>query len=88
IIFFLLQINLAIVYSRSLLEPVMGVALLVLLLLLTVFYGLFPRALERRLKFENPSRTKDTVDVIISNPEYRQLFLEMNTVFAEPVPDE
>jgi hypothetical protein len=88
IIFFLLQINLALTYSRPLLEPLSGVAIFASLLLGTILYGLFPRALERKLKFENTSRTKDSVDVLIDNPEYREIFLEMNGVFAERVSDE
>jgi hypothetical protein len=88
IIFFLLQVNLALVYSRPLVEPVLGAAFFCTLLLFTLLYGLFPRALERKLKFENTSRIKDSVDVIIENPEYRELFLEMNAIFAEPISDE
>ncbi|MGY5879850.1 MAG: hypothetical protein RTV31_06345 [Candidatus Thorarchaeota archaeon] len=88
IVYYLLQINLAVIYSRSLTVPVLGAGFFIVLLLATIFYGLFPRALERGLKFENTSRTKDSVDVIISNREYRQLFFEMNAVFTEPVSDE
>ena len=78
IIFYLLQINVAVVYSRSILEPLSGATLFIGLLLLTILYGLFPRALERGLKFENTNRMKDTVDVLIKNEEYREIFIEMN----------
>jgi len=88
IIFYVLQINLALIYSRSLTEPAIGAAFFILLLIGTIFYGLYPRALERKLKFENTSRTKDSVDVEIANREYRQVFLEMNAVFADTVSDE
>jgi len=88
IVFYLLQINLALIYSRSLIEPVLGVLFFGFLLAATIIYGLFPRALERGLKFENTSRTKDSVDVVIKNKDYRQIFIEMNGVFAEQVSDE
>jgi ATP/ADP translocase len=87
IVFFLLQINLALVYSRSLTEPIIGALLFIGLLLMTILYGLIPRALERGLKFENTSRTKDLVDVIISNKEYRKHFRAENEMFIETVGD-
>ncbi|GAH40556.1 unnamed protein product, partial [marine sediment metagenome] len=83
LIFFLLQINLALVYSRSLIEPVQGALVFILLLLGTILYALFPRALERGLKFDNTSRTKDSVDVLITNREYREIFRELNSIFAD-----
>ena len=88
IIFYLLQINLGLIYSRPLIGPIIGAVFFIALLVLTILYGLVPRALERALKFENTSKTKDSVDVVISNREYRQLFFEMNAVFTEPVSDE
>jgi len=88
IVFYLLQINLALIYSRTLFEPILGALFFISLLIVTIIYGLFPRALERGLKFENTSRTKDSVDVVIKNKDYRQLFIEMNGVFAEPISDE
>ncbi|TFG33096.1 hypothetical protein EU528_01185 [Candidatus Thorarchaeota archaeon] len=88
IIFYLLQINLGIIYSRPLVEPIIGALFFVALLVLTILYSLVPRALERALKFENTSRTKDSVEVVILNREYRQLFCEMNGVFTEVVSDE
>lgn len=88
IVYYLLQINLALIYSRSLTLPILGAVFFIILLLVTIFYGLFPRALERGLKFENTSRTKDSVDVVIRNREYRQRFIEMNAVFVDRVSDE
>ncbi len=81
IVFYLLQINLALQYSRPLLEPVSGAILCIFILILTILYGLFPRALERGLRFENTNRTKDTVDVLIKNRDYRDIFIEMNEMF-------
>jgi len=88
LMFYLLQINTALIYSRSLIEPVLGVLFVGFLLVATIIYGLFPRALERGLKFENTNRIKDSVDVVIKNKEYRQLLIETNGIFAEPVSDE
>jgi hypothetical protein len=81
LIFYLLQINAGIIYSRPLTEPVLGALFFIAAMLGAIFYGLFPRALERGLKFENTSRTKDSVDVIIKNREYRELFCELNSMF-------
>ena len=88
IIYYLLQIDLALIYSRPLFEPIIGAILFIFLLISTIFYGLFPRALERGLKFENTSRTKDSVDIIIKNREYRKIFFELNAAYAEHVSDE
>ena len=87
LVFYLLQINLALIYSRSLTEPVIGASVFIGLLLVTILYGVIPRALERGLKFENTSRTKDLVDVIIANDEYRKLFRTENEMFIEPTKD-
>jgi len=83
LIFFLLQINAALIYSRPLSEPVLGALFFIAAMLGTILYGLFPRALERDLKFENTSRTKDSVDAIIKNREYRELFCELNSMFVD-----
>ena len=83
IVFFLLQINLALRYSRSLVEPMAGALFFIGLLLVTILYGLIPRALERRMKFENISRTKDTVTIFIANSDYRQRFREENEMFID-----
>jgi hypothetical protein len=88
ILFFLLQINAALIYSRPLMEPAMGLVFFSTALVFTVLYGVFPRALERALKFEDISRTKDTVEVIMTNPEYIEKFLEMNEFFADYERDE
>jgi hypothetical protein len=87
IIFYLLQINLALTYSRSLSEPLFGALFFICLLIATILYAMIPRALERGLKFENTSRTKDLVDVIIANEEYRKLFREQNEMFINPISD-
>ena len=88
IVFFLLQINLALVYSRSLTQPILGAIFFIVLLLVTILYSVIPRALERGLKFENTSRTKDSVDVIIANNAYRKRFKEENGMFIETNTDD
>lgn len=80
ILFYLLRINLAIIYSRPLMEPLMGVLVCSAAMLASILYGLFPRALERNLHFENVKRTKDLVEVIIKNEAYRRLFIQMNEI--------
>jgi len=88
IIFFLLQINLGIIYSRPLVEPIVSVLFFLAIFLATVCYGFYPRSLERGLKFENPHRVKDIVEIEIKNEKYRQLFIEMNQMFIDPISDE
>jgi hypothetical protein len=83
ILFFALQINLALIYSRSVMEPAIGFLLFTILLILSLLYGLFPRALERSLRFENISRTKDSVEVVMTNIEYQKKFLLLNEMFSE-----
>ncbi len=88
IIFFLLQINLGIIYSRPLLEPTISVLIFFAIFFTAVCYGFYPRALERGLRFENPSKVKDSVDIKIKNEEYRQLFINKNEMFIETTSDE
>ena len=88
ILFFLLQINTALIYSRSVTEPVVGLLMFITALVATSVYGLFPRALERALKFENIGRGKDTVEVIMTNNDYRARFVELNEMFIESARNE
>ncbi len=82
-LFNLLQINVALGYSRSPLEPVLGFLTSFILLVILLIYGLFPRALERAIRFDDVSRTKDTVLLSISNSEYRNRFLALNKMDAD-----
>ncbi len=88
ILFFLLQINLALVYSRPLLPPLLGFLITALTLMWFFLYGLFPRALERALRFQDVSRVNDSLLVSISNPEYRDQFLDLNGMYSEKLYDE
>ena len=78
ILFYLLRINVALVYSRSLVEPLIGFITFTAILVLILLYGLFPRALERAIRFHEVDRVKDTVVISMSNGEYRDHFLEIN----------
>jgi len=80
ILFNILQINVALGYSRSPLEPVLGLIASAILLVILLVYGLYPRALERVIRFDDVSRTKDTVLLSISNTEYRNQFIELNRI--------
>lgn len=88
ILFFLLQINVALVYSRSLLQPLWGLIFTSSLLMIILLYGLFPRALEREVRFRDVSRVNDSVLLSLSNTEYSKLFLELNVMAADIVEDE
>jgi len=86
ILYFLLQINTALVYSRPFLQPLVGFVGTTVLLVMILLYGLFPRALERAIRFHKISRVDDSVLLSISNSEYCQLFLDLNEMaidFAE-----
>ena len=78
ILFYLLRINVAIVYERSITEPLLGFIITFSAFILILLYSLFPRALERAIRFHDVSRTRDSVLLSIANPEYRQLFLDLN----------
>ncbi|MFW9832896.1 MAG: hypothetical protein ACFFEK_02790 [Candidatus Thorarchaeota archaeon] len=88
ILFYLLRINVALVYERSLTQPLLGFFVTTIALLMILLYGLFPRALERSIRFHRVIRTKDMVLLSISNPEYRRLFLELNGMAIDIDEDE
>ncbi|MDH4214184.1 MAG: hypothetical protein OEV85_09705 [Candidatus Thorarchaeota archaeon] len=88
ILFFLLQINAAFIYSRPIIEPIAGFIFFTLLLILSLLYGLFPRALERSLRFENISRTKDSVEVVMTNSDYGKRFLNLNEMFSDSIKED
>ncbi|MFW9808196.1 MAG: hypothetical protein ACFFE6_02340 [Candidatus Thorarchaeota archaeon] len=88
ILFYLLQINVALNYSRPLNPPLIGFLVTSFTLFLFFIYGFFPRALERALRFHNVSRVHDSLDISISNPEYLTQFLKMNKMNSEVSNDE
>ncbi|MFX1483958.1 MAG: hypothetical protein ACFFCP_12325 [Promethearchaeota archaeon] len=88
ILFYLLQINVALNYSKPLNPPMLGFLITSFTLFLFFLYGFFPRALERALRFHNVSRMHDSLDVSISNPEYRIQFLKMNEMYSEVLKNE
>ncbi len=88
ILFFLLQINVAVVYSMPLLPPLLGFLSTAFILMWFFLYGFFPRALERALRFQDVSRVNDSLLISISNPEYRDQFLELNEMHSEILHDE
>ena len=84
-LFFLLGINAAIWHSRSLLEPVANLIVILLVFFVLVIYGYYPRALERSLKFIDIDRAKDTVYIDIMNNGYRKLFMDLNAMHADVI---
>jgi hypothetical protein len=84
-LFFFLGINAAIWHSRPLLEPVIGLAVVLVLFFVLVVYGYYPRALERSLKFIDIDRAKDAVYIDIINDEYRKLFMDLNAMHADMI---
>ena len=88
ILFSLLQINVALTYSGSILPPLLGTIGTTALLLMILLYSLFPRALERAIRFHDVSRVRDSVQLSLSNPEYSRLFLKLNEMTAESVEHE
>jgi hypothetical protein len=88
ILFFLLQINVAVVYSRPLLQPLVGFLGTTGILIIMLLYGLFPRALERAIRFHDINRGRDIVVLSLSNTEYRRLFLALNEMAADIIENE
>jgi len=84
-LFFLLGINAAIWHSRSLLEPLANLTVILLVFFVLVIYGYYPRALERSLKFIDIDRAKDAVYIDIMNDEYRKLFMDLNAMHADVI---
>jgi hypothetical protein len=87
ILFFVLQINLALTYSRELIPPLLGFLATLFVLILLLSYGFYPRALERALRFQEVNRAKDSVFLTISVPEYRVQFLELNEMYSDVIGD-
>jgi hypothetical protein len=52
-------------------------------LILAVLIGIFPRTLERALRFEEPSRTKNSIKVVMTNGEYIEKDHEMSVILTE-----
>lgn len=88
ILFYLLEINYYLVTSRSLAEPLFGLAVTIAVLLVILLYSLFPRALERAVHFHYVSRVKDSVLLSLNNKEYRTRFLDLNEMTAAMVFDD
>ena len=88
ILFYLLDINLALTYSGSVVRPILGFIGTTLVLLVLLFYGLFPRALERAVRFHYVSRVKDVALVSLKNVEYRARFLELNEMTVDIMNDD
>ncbi|MFX1483051.1 MAG: hypothetical protein ACFFCP_07665 [Promethearchaeota archaeon] len=86
ILFFVLQIDLALTYSRELFFPLLGALVTSSALVLFILYGFFPRALERALRFHDVKRVKDSLFISISNPVYQNLFLKLNGMFVSDSP--
>ena len=83
ILFYLFKINVALTYSRPLAEPLIALAVLVVILVLILMYGLYPRALERAIRFHDLNRVKDYVILSVSNREYLNRFLKLNEMVVQ-----
>ena len=81
-------INVALAYSGPILPPLLGTLVTTALLVMILLYSLFPRALERAVRFHDVSRVKDLVLLSLSNTEYSRRFLKLNEMIAESVEDE
>jgi hypothetical protein len=88
ILFYALQINLALTYSRDLVPPITGFLITLIGLLLFLAYGFYPRALERAVRFHNVNRAKDSVFLSISTREYRDQFLNLNEMHSDEFQDD
>ncbi len=82
-IFYTLGIATALEFDRPLSGMLLSLILIICLIIIDIMYGFYPRALERSVKIENISRTKDRVIIILKNDDYRNQFLEQNALHAE-----
>jgi hypothetical protein len=88
ILFYILEINVALVYSRPLTQPILGLTTTTVAFLIILLYGLYPRALERAVHFDSVNRANDQVLISIKNKEYRSRFLELNKMVADVMNNE
>ena len=68
---------------KPILEPLIGLVVTVGLMLGTAFYGFYPRALERTLRFVDIDTIHDRVFIEIRNDRYAKMFLELNAMHSE-----
>jgi hypothetical protein len=85
LLYFLLHLNVELNYSEPTTSTLLGISISLAALLASLLYGLFPRALERKLRFVDVERSKDSVLLRFGNPEYQTMFLEANEMNAEVV---
>jgi hypothetical protein len=83
ILFYLLRINVALTSSRPLAEPLTALTVLIVILVLILMYGLYPRALERAIRFHDVNRVKDYVILSVSNRDYLNRFLKLNEMAVQ-----
>jgi hypothetical protein len=85
ILYFFLSLRNAMIQERPLEIPLFGLVITALVFLYMVFYGFYPRALERAIRILDTERSKDRLYLAIRKDEYREAFLELNGMHCEPV---
>ena len=60
-----------------------ALTVLIVILVLILMYGLYPRALERAIRFHDVNRVKDYVILSVSNRDYLNRFLKLNEMAVQ-----
>ncbi len=82
-LYFILALVSAQYNPRPIFEPLIGLIVTVGLMLGAAFYGFYPRALERTLRFVDIDTTHDRVFLEIRNGRYAKMFLEANAMHSD-----
>ena len=85
ILYFFLSLRNAMIQGHSFELPLIGLLVTSLIFLMMLFYGFYPRSLERVLRIHDTERSKDRVFLSIRNNEYREEFLKLNEMFCDVV---
>ncbi len=85
LLFYGLGILSAIYFNRPIFESLIPVLIILGALIALLFYGFYPRSLQRQIRVLSTNPSSDEVYLIFRNTEYQQKFLELNIMHAEVV---
>ncbi len=83
ILFFALSLRNNMLLGRPYEMALIGLVASITIFLILVFYGYFPRALERAIRIVHTDRSRDRLYLHIENQEYQALFLELNEMHSD-----
>lgn len=86
-LYFVLEVITAFHFTRPILEPLGWFVILLLLMIVDILYGFYPRALQKKIQFLEINRARNEVYIKIENPDYLEEFLTLNELYADVVED-